>query len=980
MTDTEPDYIDDTPRHRITEHIEGADAPTIRGTLGRFNIEPTEDNKTSVRAVFDELEADPDGSPLAAAEAAETAADGGPDGASTDASPGVDADERGSTDEGGDGPEETVAGDVHESDGSRAAHENAARSRDGDEADEAGDAGADTGAAGRRESEASDGATEDPDESDDAAEGDEGDEARPLKTDEDLIAAVDDLYVLGVDPERFPDDAEPPPDDADEAVREVCRQAADHDALAQYRVAEQVAMCTDYSAADAQDIIAECHTDGDLEAGTGVADLDIVDGGYAHRQKNRDGEVYHEQITNFTMTVRGRLDHPHDEWVIDATVHPSTDEDGYDVQVPTTAFNDPRAFKQAVVTGLTTTFDGRNEKLNLLREHLGGADAPEREGVTTFGVHADGAELVAPGGTLTADGWADDPETVYVSRGIGAEESCILSPERHDPDDVDREAVAEILHVLPQTRDPERFLPVLGWFYAAPTRPLVTEWTDEFNICTVMGDTGAGKSASIETLCRLFGMDGQAFSPEDTEYAMTATVSSTNALPLFYDEYKPTDIHRSALDRFHRHVRKSTRGGAEHRGRPDGSTRRYDLTAPIVIAGEETVAGPAEQRRAISTTFRARSAAPGTETAEAFARLAGGTVEAPDGSHDVVHHDGLAAHYTDHAVAYYTWLLGMDREDLRARWAGAGDRARDLLACAGLTGLDSMERQGLQTVAFGADLYRSFAETMGVTGDTVEAAFGSETIGSVDDGGAFDDALDDALVHVALQGGTVRPDVSVSVDRDDAGGETVDVTQDATRESHLDRFIDLCGRAAASGSLVEGQHYTFVNSGTSAEELRVNLRRTYDDVSRYKHGHDLDDELLGRDAYGERLADAATDPDSYVTHRSIPTEGVNRAFGIRVEDAAETIDGFERHDWTTSGAGGSKYQQMDATKAVACLVEDYTGGSDPETIATDEVVARALEHGISRQDTLEHLEALAAEGRLDRATTEDGSDAYRPRR
>lgn len=618
-------------------------------------------------------------------------------------------------------------------------------------------------------------------------------------------------------------------------------------------------------------------------------DLRLVtrNGGYAIKKTLDDGDVTFSQLTNFQLRVDSYLNHSDGETYLEIEVHPRN-ESPYTVTVVPTVFNESRTFKEKVVTGRTTTFSGGERELNLLRRFVGSQDAPERTGTQHLGLHDN--ELVLRDGVFTADGWCDDPDRVYVERDIGLERKCTLTPGRQPAAGYDAEAVTSILRLLPQTRDPERFLPVLGWFYAAPLRSFIMEQTGQFSLLNVLGDTGAGKTATLNVLWELFGMEGDPLSVEDTKFTLTTTLAATQSLPLWYDEYKPSDIDSRSLDTFHTLIRKTTRGGVEQRGNADKSTDEYHLRAPVVISGEQRIQGPAEKRRGILTTFRASVTDPGTPTHRAFARLVGesyrdnGAIEQPE---------GYQTAFPQHALAYYRFLLRRDSQTLREKWRSAEATVHELLKAYSIAGVDTFPRQGLQTIVFGIRLYRDFAVEMGVD---LQAA-----------GVLTDDHLEEAVIYVARQVGE--------------GGQRI---------SHLDRLVELMARAAAADYLEADEHYRFVHEGSEQEELRVNLNLGFDCITRYVRDHDVSGEdLLNRKTdYDERIADAAEDDDTYITAVSQYTNRINRAVGIHVATAEAKLNGFDRSYFTDEGSEDTESRDEDQSPIDRAIpVEEAKGDS-----------------------------------------------------
>lgn len=296
----------------------------------------------------------------------------------------------------------------------------------------------------------------------------------------------------------------------------------------------------------------------------------VNNGGYGEwvKKYDNDGEPYRiwDEYTNFQIGVKSFL-RLNNETQINLVIWPQEGEE-YEVTVDPTVFNEKRDFKANICTGLTATFSGGEDELNKIKRFVGTQDAPNRTGTRHMGLHGD--EWVTPQGVLTADGWADEPDNVYVDRDIGVERKWALTPD--DGAEFDNEEVARILELLPQTRDTERLLPALAWFYAAPLRPYIYDWTGQFNLLFVLDGTGAGKTTTLETMWNAFGMEGDPLTADDTKFTLLSILGASNAVPMWFDEYKPSDMADYEGDRFWNELRKTTRGGVSQRGNADKTT------------------------------------------------------------------------------------------------------------------------------------------------------------------------------------------------------------------------------------------------------------------------------------------------------------------------------------------------------------------------------------------------------------------------
>jgi hypothetical protein len=572
--------------------------------------------------------------------------------------------------------------------------------------------------------------------------------------------------------------------------------------------------------------------------GVGV-DLYEVEGGYGYITCDDQGNAHVEKVANFVVETDARVEHAeNDTRHFKLTVVPK-DGEPYQVDVEPKAFNSSDRFENKVVTGFTTRFDGGKETRNDLRELVGLQDAKVLTGTNLMGLHGD--EFMTPEGTLTGDGWTDSPETVLVEQETDIERRWSITPEeKADTDDVE-----EILRLLPQIRDQERFLPVLGWFYASPLKPFFLKWVGEFPLLSVTGDTGSGKTSSLQVLWRAFGMDDDPLSVDATQHAQLTNFSSSHSVPVWFDEYRPANIKDRRVDKFHDYCRKTTKGASEAKGRPDGSTETYRIKSPVVVSGEQQFQDASLVRRSILTSFRTDVTDEGTDTQRSFAKLVGESFKDKDGSLRYPEPKNLGAH----AVGYYCWLLKKGEDDLQSVWHDCRSDVEEILTVHDVGGLDSSERTALQVALFGLRLYQSFGQERGV--DVPVDAEG------------VDDKVEDALVHVATNLG------------DGKGGR---------RRSHLDDFVEFVGYAAADGYLKEGKHYKLIHDG---DVLRFHLSRAYPKVRKYHRDHDLNKNLFEISEYRNRMKDA---DDGYVEKVGQNTPPISRCVGIYLEEAAEVID------------------------------------------------------------------------------------------
>jgi len=551
--------------------------------------------------------------------------------------------------------------------------------------------------------------------------------------------------------------------------------------------------------------------------------------------------------------------------------------------------------------------------LDALRIWVHNQDAPRRKGVHHMGLYDD--ELVIPGYSLRSDGWAENPNIVYLERELGVERRVQLPTDR---DEFDKEDISKILETFPFTRDCERLLPVVGWFYAAPLRPLILDFSEsgEFNHLNITGDTGSGKTTTLSYLWRCFGMGGEPFSVDMTNFARVATFSATNSLPLWFDEYKPSDIPDYRLDPFHDNYRKATRGAFTERGNADKSTESYKLDAPVVVSGEQSIQGPAERRRTIMTQFRTETTDAGTDTARAYKDLVGKAI-VEDGELNL---SDEVPNPEDHALGYYRFVTGLNKAEVKEEWYAALEYAHRFLENLGVVEeMDDLEIQGLQTVVFGYNIYRKFAESVGA--DLSELPTEEE--------------LDKSLEFVVERIGV-----------------------DGKRKSHTDRFIELFGRAAVQEYVERGRHYEIVREGTPREEMRINLPRTFDQLSKYANDHGIENQdlLNSHSDYRDRFSELADTPGSLITCVQQNTPSVSKCTGILTVKAMNDLD-FDRNVLETD-------QPIEAEESAQ--IDSH--GQDPD----DDLDGDSDEEIAGPPGEVSAVEGMAAEAQEEAAT--DGGE------
>lgn len=128
--------------------------------------------------------------------------------------------------------------------------------------------------------------------------------------------------------------------------------------------------------------------------------------------------------------------------------------------------------------------------------------------------------------------------------------------------------------------------PLIAWLCAAPLRSLMRE----FPPIAVMGGSGSGKTTMLRwMLWTFFGVkEEHSMGQQSTPYGLTAWATGTNALPVWYDEYRAA-ARKDSMDAVNQVLRDAWSASASSRGgMGDDKSRVHDIriTAPMMISGE----------------------------------------------------------------------------------------------------------------------------------------------------------------------------------------------------------------------------------------------------------------------------------------------------------------------------------------------------------------------------------------------------------
>lgn len=217
---------------------------------------------------------------------------------------------------------------------------------------------------------------------------------------------------------------------------------------------------------------------------------------------------------------------------------------------------------------------GSERDLQLLKGHLQAEAAflPSGRSVDVAGLHE--GRYVWPGGSVGGGYWSYVPGRIVVP----LEEGMHLA---------EGPWVPNLVHVLRGLHDRRVTDPIIAWMAAAPVRSLL----HEFPVLAVTGASRSGKTTLLETMLSAFS--GTTISlnlTSTTPHAMFGYVGSTNAFPVWFDEYRP-GARQDTMERFRQVLRDAWTAQSSAKGGMTDNWREVvavPALAPIVVTGEDS--------------------------------------------------------------------------------------------------------------------------------------------------------------------------------------------------------------------------------------------------------------------------------------------------------------------------------------------------------------------------------------------------------
>ncbi|MEX2189546.1 MAG: BT4734/BF3469 family protein, partial [Bacteroidota bacterium] len=245
------------------------------------------------------------------------------------------------------------------------------------------------------------------------------------------------------------------------------------------------------------------------------------------------------------------------------------------------------------------SFLGSEIEIQTLCSYVNANVNVRKTGTRTIGLIGD--YWVTENSNISVSGVVDPAQVIPYDKGSDAFYHKISYPNLSDEEYV--QMAREFYGGITSINDPNVILPWIGWTFASVLKPRMLRILGGFPLLFVHGAKGTGKTSTAGLMMKILGYkDRNPRSVTMKPFPILKLLSSTNAIPVFLDEYK-RDMPIDHLNNIHRYIRRVYNAEVESKGRADQTTVDYYLTAPLVVMGEWDITEPAIKERVLMSRF-----------------------------------------------------------------------------------------------------------------------------------------------------------------------------------------------------------------------------------------------------------------------------------------------------------------------------------------------------------------------------------------
>lgn len=250
-------------------------------------------------------------------------------------------------------------------------------------------------------------------------------------------------------------------------------------------------------------------------------------------------------------------------------------------------------------TGIDLGYFGGDADLELFKVYLADMEWQRKHGVKAAGICQYGGRLVFVSGDMAVDKMASPVEDILQVERWKEIETDILNTE---PMTVGK--LTKAGSFLFSYNEPAKTVPILAWAAGCFVKEHLRMKGIKYPLLFLIGEAGSGKSTTMEKiLLPIFSVSKVYAASQLTKFTLMRISASSNLLPMFLDEFKPSKMDRTHIGALYNHFRDTYDGHAGSRGRMDQQMQSYELLAPMVVAGEESAEEAAIRERSIELLF-----------------------------------------------------------------------------------------------------------------------------------------------------------------------------------------------------------------------------------------------------------------------------------------------------------------------------------------------------------------------------------------
>lgn len=315
------------------------------------------------------------------------------------------------------------------------------------------------------------------------------------------------------------------------------------------------------------------------------------------------GEKTDKEITNFVMKPINGI-RSANAYLMDIEF---TRADGsvFESQLDSSVFASTQLFKKAIkkIGGIDMVFSGTEDDLANIQKFMGNKyrDYNHCLGLDYVGV----LNLEGTWVYVGTDG-AIDKRGNHISSVVSIlEDNEALKSNIIESEMIKKSELREISRSLFRFNTYERTVNILGWVCVCFLKERLRQRKIKLSHLVIAGGAGSGKSETLEKIIQpIFGLQGSGIGCSGiTKFSTLKSTSSTNLLPVVFEEYKPHKLSKIELDLISGTLRSTYDYQTSQRGRADQSVVNYLRRSPICLVGESSFDETAIKERIIDVQF-----------------------------------------------------------------------------------------------------------------------------------------------------------------------------------------------------------------------------------------------------------------------------------------------------------------------------------------------------------------------------------------